>query len=425
MDPIPRTQTDVMPKTHCCLVAAALAVVIAPTVAAVEPTTWNQWRGPSRDSQLPAAAWPDALQGHLQLAWEHPHWPSYSGPVVCGDMVFTTETIDKKTERVTAYSLATGETVWTTEWPGSMAVPFFAASNGDWIRSTPACTESHLVVLGMRDLLVCLDPQTGDEKWRVDFPKQMGTPLPSFGAVCSPLIDDDSVYVQTGGALIKLSLEDGSLIWKCLENEAGMMSSGAFSSPTIATIADTRQLLVQTRMELCGVDPDTGDVLWKEPIEAFRGMNILTPLVFGDRVFTSAHSGKAQLFQITRTAEDKWRVNELWSQKTQAYMSSPVLIGDTIYLHLKNQRFAALAVSEGSIRWTSSPYGKYWSMVTNGNSILSLDSSGELFLIEASDTELKMVDQLKVADDSWAHLAVQDDLLIVRDLKALKVYRWR
>jgi outer membrane protein assembly factor BamB len=204
-----------------------------------------------------------------------------------------------------------------------------------------------------------------------------------------------------------------------------MMSSGAFSSPTIATIAGVRQLLVQTRMELCGVDPETGNVLWKEPIEAFRGMNILTPLVFGNRVFTSAHSGKAQLFEITRTAEDDWRVNELWSLKTQAYMSSPVLIGDSIYLHLKNQRFAALAVSDGSVRWTSSPYGKYWSMVTNGNSIVSLDSSGELFLIEASDQELKLVDQVKVADDSWAHLAVQDDLLIVRDLNALKVFRWR
>ena len=113
---------------------------------------------------MPSATWPDALQGHLQLVWEKPHSPSYSGPIVDGDLVFTTETIDKKTERVTAYSLATGELVWSTEWPGSMAVPFFAAANGDWIRSTPACTATHLVVLGMRDLMVCLDPQTGAGK---------------------------------------------------------------------------------------------------------------------------------------------------------------------------------------------------------------------------------------------------------------------
>jgi len=204
-----------------------------------------------------------------------------------------------------------------------------------------------------------------------------------------------------------------------------MMSSGAFSSPTIHTIAEKRQLLVQTREALCGVELETGKVLWQEKIDAFRGMNILTPLAFGDRIFTSAHSGKAQLFEITRSAEDNWKVNELWSQKTQAYMSSPVLIGDSIYLHLKNQRFSALSIEDGSIHWTSSPYGKYWSMVSNGDKILSLDNSGELLLINANDDALNVVDQTKVANDAWAHLAVEGDLVIVRDLKALKVFRWK
>ncbi len=106
-------------------------------------------------------------------------------------------------------------------------------------------------------------------------------------------------------------------------------------------------------------------------------------------------------------------------------MSSPVLIGDSIYLHMKNQRVSALAVEDGSIRWTSSPFGKYWSMVTNGKQILALDNSGDLLLIEADDNELKVVDKMKVANDSWAHLAVHGDKLIVRDLAAIKVFQWK
>lgn len=396
------------------------------TLFAAEPSgMWNQWRGPTRDSQLPGAKWPDRLQENLQLVWEKPLSPSYSGPVVAGDLVFTTETIDKKDERVTAFKLNSGEVAWSAQWPGSMTIPFFAAANGDWIRSTPACTQSHLIVMGMRDVLVCLNPKSGEEIWRVDFPESMKSTMPAFGAVCSPLIDDDAVYVQTGGAVVKLNLDDGSLVWKTLENGSDMMSGGAFSSPVIATIADVRQLVVQTRTELCGVDLKSGTVFWKEPIEAFRGMNILTPLVFGDRVFTAAHSGKSQLFEITRSAEDAWSVNELWSQNLQGYMSSPVLIDDTIYLHMKNQRVTALAVDDGTPRWTSSPFGKYWSMVSNGNKILALDSSGDLRLINVDASELKVADQIKVADDSWAHVAVLDDLVIVRDLTALKVYRWK
>lgn len=409
---------------HRFLAILLLAMLAQPVFA--EPTSdWSQWRGPARDGQLPGAAWPQKLDGNLQLLWEKPHQPSYSGPVVAGDLVFTTETINKKTERVTAYNLASGAVAWTAEWPGAMAVPFFAASNGDWIRSTPACTDKHLIVLGMRDVLVSLNPQTGDENWRVNFPNDMKTPMPSFGAVCSPLIDGQAVFVQTGGALVKLDLETGSVLWKSLENASGMMSSGAFSSPVIATIADKRQLVVATRKDLCGVDLDSGNVLWQQPIQSFRGMNILTPLVFGDRVFTSAHSGKAQLFEVTRTPEDQWTVNELWTQKSQGYMSSPVMVGESIYMHMKNQRVSALSATDGSIKWTSSPFGKYWSMVTNGKQILALDNSGDLLLIQPDDNELKIVDRMKVANNSWAHLAVQGDKLIVRDLAAVKVFSWK
>lgn len=386
---------------------------------------WNQWRGPMRDGMVSEADWPEKLSGHLNLVWEKPLSPSYSGPVIHKGLVFTTETVDKKYERVTAYDLDSGEQAWSVQWQGSMSVPFFAASNGDWIRSTPVCAEGKLLVLGMRDYLVCLNPVDGTELWKVDFSKDFGSPLPSFGAVCSPMVDDGAVYIQTGGAVCKLSLEDGSLIWKTLENGQGMMSSGAFSSPMIAELAGVKQMVVQTRTELCGVDLATGNVLWKEKIDAFRGMNILTPLVMGDKIFTSAHSGRAQLFEIKKSDSDAWSVVELWNQRTQAYMSSPIVLDGQIYLHLKNERFTSLDTANGEANWTSSPVGKYWSMASNGDSILALNNKGQLRLISPNSEKYEVVDEVSVAKDSWAHLAVQGDLVIIRDLNALKVYSWK
>lgn len=383
---------------------------------------WDQWRGPRRDGTVGQSAWPGKLTGALAERWKREHSPSYSGPVILDGLVYTTETIDRKTERVTAYKLDSGETAWTAEWEGYMAVPFFAASNGDWIRSTPAVAPGGLVVLGMRDVLVCLDPKTGAEKWRIDFPNQFKEPMQAFGAVCSPIIIDGAVYVQLGGGLTKVSLDSGEIVWQVLKPEAGM-NGGAFSSPSLATIAGETQLLVQTREELCGVDLGTGDVLWNEPIEAFRGMNILTPLAVGDRVFTAAHSGRSHLFDIGQ-AEGDWTVDETWNQKTQGYMSSPVQIGDFIYLHLKSERFTCLSVADGSIQWTSEPVGKYWSLVQNGNQILSLADDGMLRLIEATPAEYRVIDQTKVAADSWAHIAVQGQTVVVRSLDALTVYDW-
>lgn len=386
-----------------------------------DPGNWSGWRGENRDGQLTETKLPEKLQGAVELAWEKPHAPSYSGPVVFDGMLFTTETVDKKFEKVTAYSLADGSVAWTSQWEGSMSVPFFAASNGDWIRATPACSEKGLVVVGMRDVIVCLDPKTGAKKWTVDCPKDMATPLPMFGANCSPLIDGDAVYMQTGGATVKLSMDDGSVIWQTLDN-ATSGSPGAFSSPILATISGKRQLLVQTRLELCGVDPDTGDVLWKQPIEAFRGMNILTPLPIGDRIFTSAHSGIAQLFEITEQG-GSWSVNEVWQQKQQAYMSSPVLVDGRIYLHLKNERLTALDVNSGDSTFTTRPLGKYASMIADGNRILALTEKGKLMLLDGTTPEFALIDEMDVAENAWAHVAVAGDYLIVRDLASLKVFR--
>ncbi len=404
-------------------VMGTLLSVLALLPPANGQETWNQWRGPHRNGVWADVPLPQDLQDSLKLVWEQSDLaPSYSGPVVIDGVVFSTETVDRESERVTAYALATGEQRWQVSWPGSLAVPFFAASNGDWIRATPAVQAGHLIVSSMRDILVCLDPQTGSEKWRVDFASQLGTQQPAFGNVCSPLIDGDSIYVQAGQAVTKLSLADGSVQWQAMKNEDGMSNSGAFSSPVIAELAGERQLVVQTRDTLAGLRLADGAVLWSQPIAAFRGMNILTPLVHGDTVFTSAYGGRAEMFRVRRQADQSFTIEPLWENKAQAYMSSPIRIKDHIYLHLRNQRIVCIDANSGQETWTSKPYGKYQSWVSDGERILALDQSGKLLLIEADPSELRVLDTRDVADDSWAHLAVQDRYVIVRHLNGLRVF---
>ncbi len=106
-------------------------------------------------------------------------------------------------------------------------------------------------------------------------------------------------------------------------------------------------------------------------------------------------------------------------------MSSPIVVDGQIYMHLKNKRFTSLNPETGEANWTTSPVGDYWSMASNGKGILALSDKGDLRLIAPNATKYELKDEAKVADDSWAHLAVQDDLIIVRDLNALKVYTWK
>lgn len=389
-----------------------------------KPAVWGQWRGPTRDGQCQGPAWPDRLSdGSLKLLWRVSLDPSYSGPIVADNLVFTTATRNQESEVVYALDRKTGKQCWRAEWKGAMTVPFFAASNGSWIRATPAYDGQALFVAGMRDVLVCLDAQSGQERWRVDFVKKLGSPLPAFGFVSSPLVEDDALYVQAGASVMKLKKATGDIIWRTLKTNDAMMS-GAFSSPVLADLAGRRQLLVQTRQELAGVDPATGKVLWRQVVPSFRGMNILTPVVFGDAVFTSSYQNNSWLFTISRDNE-RYTVEEKWSTNAQGYMSTPVVIDGHAYLHLQTQRFTCIDLKTGERTWTSKAFGKYCSLVARRDRILALDQRGILLLIKANPKKFELLDEQKISDDeTWAHLAVSGNELYVRELHALAAYRW-
>ena len=408
---------------NALLIAATLLLVTCPPSRAA--SDWPQWRGPQRDGQFTGPPWPDQLgTNQLQQIWRVALGPGYSGPIAVGDRVFTTETKDKKLEVASAWDRRTGKALWQAQWAGALSVPFFAKSNGDWIRATPACDGESLFVAGMRDVLICLDAATGQERWRFDFVKQLAAPVPDFGFVCSPLVDGDAVYVQAGASFVKLNKRTGEVVWRTLKDGGGMWGS-VFSSPVFATLVGQRQLVVQTREKLAGVQPLDGKVLWEQPVEAFRGMNILTPLAIGETLFTSTYGGKTIGFKVVQS-EGKFSIAQAWTHKAQGYMSTPVVIDGVAYTHLKSQRVMAIEVATGRELWTSDQtFGKYWSLVARGDRILALDQRGQLFLLRANRAKFDLLDQRKLTgEETWAHLAVTDDGLLVRELHALTAFRW-
>ena len=386
-------------------------------------TDWTQWRGPDRTSQLKSDILANqANLDNLERKWRVEVEESYSGPIVVGKKVFVTETKDRKFEVVRCLDRETGKQIWEAQWEGAMKVPFFAAANGNWIRSTPTYNDGLLFVCGMRDVLVCLNAETGEQVWKINFPEQYETKLPDFGYVSSPLVDGEDLYTQAGSAVFKLNKRTGELKWRGMQGAENMMSGGAFSSPIIANLHGVRQIVVQSREELAGLNMETGDVLWRQSVPNFRGMNILTPLVIGNRIFTSTYQGGTFLYDIKKDG-DKWSAQQLWKQPTQGYMSSPVVIGNHVYLHLRNQRFTCIDLETGKSTWISEPFGQYWSMVAAGDRILALDEQGDLLLIKATPEKFELLGKQHLSDETtWAHVGFVDREVFVRELNAMSVY---
>ena len=386
---------------------------------------WPQWRGPSRDGMIKQGApWPISIEkDKLVLSWRKKIAKGYPSPVVSEKLVFTVETKGKH-EIVRSFDRANGKQKWETRWKGSMTVPFFAWKNGSWVRSTPILDGENLFVGGMRDLLVCLDAETGKRKWSVDFMKRYGSPLPTFGFVSSPLIVGNYLFVQAATGLVKIDKRTGESIWRILKVEGDRYTS-AFSSPMVAIFEGIEQLVVQTRTNLVGVNPTSGKVLWRKPVKAYRGMNILTPTILLNSIFTSCYGGKSLLFNLENNSGD-FLIREKWNNKQEAYMSSPVIIGNYGYLHLRKQRMTCLDMRNGETKWISSEtFGKYMSMVSDGKEILALDEDGSLYRIEANPEKLVILEKRKISQSpSWAYPALAGNQMFIRELEAIACYHW-
>jgi outer membrane protein assembly factor BamB len=154
-------------------------------------------------------------------------------------------------------------------------------------------------------------------------------------------------------------------------------------------------------------------------------MNIVTPTVVSNRVFTTSYGGGSFLFAID-PAEGTKPVAQVWRNKIQGYMSTPIVIANHAYVHLRNQRFACLDLATGEEAWITTPFGRYWSMVASGDRILALDETGTLRLVRATPEAFTQLGEAKVAEEeAWAHLAVAGGDLFVRDLEGITVYSWR
>lgn len=383
--------------------------------------TWAQWRGNDRDGRYHDGAWPSKLNGKLDKQLEIKIGPGYAAPIVASDRFFTFETFEKSVEVVRAFDRRTGEELWRTQWVGAVGVPFYAARAGSHVKSTPAYDGTHIYAAGMQDTLTCLNAANGDIVWRVDFREKFGTGVPTYGCVSSPMAHGGHVYIQAAKSLVKLDKRDGAVIWRAMEG------SEAQASPVMATLAGEQQVVALSMNTLAGVDPDTGAVLWKDGVTSTFGQQSVTPTIYGDdKVFVAAHGKRAYMYQISRNG-DAFEAKLLWDNRLASHVSSPVVGGDYLYYHPRNNRVNCVDANTGDIKWASwKDFGAYASLIINGDKLLVMGGDGDVFLIRATPEKFDPFDEIDLAGaHAWTHIVVADRQMFIRDDDKLTVYLWR
>ena len=320
-------------------------------------------------------------------------------------------------EVVRALDVSSGKEIWRAAYPAPYIVNSAAWSHGAGPKSTPAIAGGRVFTLGIGGILSAFDLATGKLIWRLPAPAV----LPQYGAATSPLVDGSFILAHVGGhdsgALTSFDAATGKPRWQWKGDGPG---SG---SPIIATFGGVRQVIAQTQRLLVGLNASTGTLLWQMPFTDDFGQNAFTPIVFQDLLINAGID--APLTAIRPKLDGgKWIAETVWTNpQTPMFMSSPVLIGGTIYGLTTRSRgqFVAIDATSGKTLWnTPGREGENASMLGSRSWLLASTTDGILVVARATPQKYEEVRRYQIAESAlWAHPAITGRSIIVKDVDKL------
>lgn len=319
---------------------------------------WPQWRGPDRDGTWKETGVIESFAApQLKPRWSAPVGPGYSGPTVAGDRVFVTDRVaaPEEQERVLCFDRLTGKQLWSHGYP-------CAYRNIDYALGPRAAVSVHdgrAFALGAMGHLHCLDTMDGRLLWNHDLAAEVQADIPIWGISAAPLVYKDLVIVQIGGrpdaCVIAFDAATGKERWRALDGRA------SYSAPRLIKQDDRAVALAWTGQWFAGLDPATGNVLWKQPYKPNRMViNVPDPVLdaAGGRVFLSAFYDGSHLFRlgsVSSAPELLWRRQGVSERNTDALhcmISTPVIIGEHVYGIDSYGEFRCLSLADGARVWT-------------------------------------------------------------------------
>jgi outer membrane protein assembly factor BamB len=378
---------------------------------------WPQFLGPTRDGvykgQSLAEMWP---AGGPRVAWRRMVGQGFSGPVVAQGRVILFHRVGNE-EVVESLDARTGNPQWRYAYPTAYRDDF---GFDEGPRAAPVVANGVVYTYGAEGQLHAIDLAKGARIWSEDTKKRFGTQKGFFGSAGSPLVEDGRVIANIGGkgaGIVAFDARSGKILWTATDDE------GSYSSPAAATIGGRRLAIFLTRAALVGLDPASGQVVFRRPWRArmAASVNAATPVVVGDLIFVSAEygPGAGALRVEGSNLVDLWHSDE---SLTNHYATS-VHAGGILYgFHGRQefgQAFRAVELRTGKVRWSQERFGA-GSVTLASDRLLILRESGELVLAAASPDAFKPLARAQVlAAVVRAFPALADGFLYARNENTL------
>ncbi len=400
-------------------------LLVLSSVVLAAPTTWNGWRGPDRDAIVqdfePPEQWPE----RLEQVWSVEVGGGYSTPLVEDGRVYQ-QARSGSDEILWCLDIATGEVIWRAATPVAFRAGSGGQRHGAGPKSTPTLADGRIFTLSITGILTAWSAADGELLWQRDFREHLDQAHPYWGVSTSPLVEDGRLYARVGscenGALFCLDPASGADIWVQRQH------ANCYSSPLVDEVDGVRQLIEFNHSGLCGVDLETGRVLWEHgyPHQG-RSQNTPTPVVHGDLIVLGAED--RGMFAVRAIKEgDTWTAERVWEHRDVSMdMSSTVVSEGVVYgfSHFNRGQFFGLDPKTGNVLWKGEPrQGDNAALLAVPGHVLALTDRGGLQVLRPSRETCEILQTYSVGDrGTWTAPALIDDSLLIKDGDHL--VRWK
>ena len=443
---------------------SSLLVVLLICATNAYTQDWPQFLGPDRNSTSPQKnilrSWPE---NGPEVLWAVNVGIGYGGSVVKDGKVYLLDRDNEVGDIMRCFDLSSGEELWNLQYeaPGSVMFP--------GSRSVPTLDGNYIYSCGPYGDLYCIDLNSHKTLWNknvwTDFGGDPGNgteDLGGFGGKGNfpiwaisqcPLVYGDLLILASQApeaGVVAYNKITGDLAWKTpnLGNETYVSPAVVkidgkdnIVMVTSSTNSIGRPELPKTMGNIVGIEPLTGEVLWKYtgwechisvPSAVDAGNNKV--LVVG------GYELGALMIEVTKQADGTYATEEVFRTEEFGDQTKPPLLIDGYFyaqFGTNNTRDGLTCMNmNGEIMWKTKrdPDFNKGSMILADGLILATDGAKSLYLIEPDPSEFKLLASAEMltapeaggdgraarfGTQNWAPIALADGRLLIRDQSRL------
>jgi outer membrane protein assembly factor BamB len=299
---------------------------------------WPQWRGPSLNGVSAESNLPLRWSKTENIAWKlaMPAW-SGSTPIIWDDRIFL-----NVAEGSDLFLWSVDRTTGTVQWKQRLGGGNTRMRKQNMSTPSPVTDGTHVWVMTGTGLLKAFD-FTGKEQWSRDIQKDYGRFGLNWGYGSSPLLFEDSLYVQVlhgmttddPSYLLRIRKDDGRTLWRVERpTRARVESPDSYTTPALLRYGGVTEIVLSGGDVVTGHDPASGRELWR-----VNGLNpdndasyriVASPVVHGEILIVPSRE-RPMLALKPGGRGDVSRSHVLWSFMNGPDVPTPVTDGRYLY----------------------------------------------------------------------------------------------